>query len=471
MSAGIFRSFALSLLWAILFSLFASVLVCFGFGPDVRSVCDRLCPLFGIWVGTSLAMNDTPAALHPLKIGAATGLLFVFIWLGFWFYVEGRLNPLAWFSLALTHLTTAHLVWWAATILVAIAAALAGARLARPLIWAQAILLVAALGCAIRSIPPNNRGDQQTELLPGCDLHQWPAAQDGTIVRLLSFDFTKQSHFDVGIFDCTRDDKDPEADANTTYMGQSLRGLASRLNADAAKQDRRLVCACNGGFFGARGMAVGQHEEPIVQDGVAHYIGDRMRPKDQTWFFAFQPTSSAANQARFQMLPRMSPKELAQYRTVLGGVRPLRLNGQSLPLAPGAGGTKLRCSRTSVGWSADGRRFYLLNVFDPDSEGASHLQQILGWTQTGGFDIRQVQKFWEDQQIPFAVLFDGGDSTQLAFRNPQGNFSFLPSCYQYSFTLGYLWQRPLRFALPILPPEEAHRGVLNYLYVDAPVAE
>ena len=91
----------------------------------------------------------------------------------------------------------------------------------------------------------------------------------------------------------------------------------------------------------------------------------------------------------------MSQQQLEQYTTVLGGVRPLRVNGESLALTPGAGGTNLKCSRTSVGWSADGNEFFILNVFDPDSEGASHLQQKMRWKQTGGWDVHQVQKFWE----------------------------------------------------------------------------
>ena len=70
--------------------------------------------------------------------------------------------------------------------------------------------------------------------------------------------------------------------------------------------------------------------------------------------------------------------------------------------------------------------------------------------------------------MPFALLFDGGESTQLAFSQGEGGYHELLSGYQYSYTVGYLFQRPLLFNLPILPPSEAHRGVLNYLYIDGP---
>jgi hypothetical protein len=112
-------------------------------------------------------------------------------------------------------------------------------------------------------------------------------------------------------------------------------------------------------------------------------------------------------------------------------------------------------------------------VHDPDGEAASQIQRRRHQAQTGGWDVNEVQRFWEQRQVPFALLFDGGESTQLAFRDAAGNYHNVSSGYQYSFTVGYYHQRPLLFTLPILPPSEAHRGVLNYLYVtgDAKPAE
>lgn len=66
------------------------------------------------------------------------------------------------------------------------------------------------------------------------------------------------------------------------------------------------------------------------------------------------------------------------------------------------------------------------------------------------------------------MLFDGGESTQLAVRNETHDFSCLYSGYHCSLTVGYLFSRPIQLTLPILPPAEAHRGVLNYLYIEAP---
>ncbi len=464
------RCLAFSLLWGVLFSLGSSVLVCVGIDPETRWVSDSLSPLLGIWCGTSLSLSKVPSAKpQALGIGAAAGMSLVLLWLGFWLYVEGRLDPIRWWYQAFPRLSATHFFWWAGAVSVAMLGAFIGANAPRTLVRAQvALLMLIFAGAICLSRETGNYSDQKHEAISGYELRKWPVDTNGTVVRLLSFDFTKQPNLEVGIYDCARDESRPDDDANTTYMGQSLSVLVARLTTEAMSQGRQLVCVCNGGFFGAQGLGVAHHEEPIVQSGQAHYLVDLMRPREQTWFFAFQPLTGASNQARFQLLPRMSQQQLEQYGTVLGGVRPLRVKGESLALTPGAGGTKLRCSRTSVGWSADGNDFFILNVFDPDSEGASHLQQRMGWRQTGGWDVQQIQKFWEDRQVPFAVLFDGGESTQLAFRNAGTSFSYVPSGYQYSFTVGYLFQRPIQFTLPILPPDEAHRGVLNYVYVTAP---
>lgn len=154
----------------------------------------------------------------------------------------------------------------------------------------------------------------------------------------------------------------------------------------------------NGGFFGASGYSVAHHEEPIVQDGRVLYNVDLLRPKDQGWFFAVNSSTSViAGQPRFSMLPSIPWGKLGNYQTVLGGVRPLRVDGNSIPLKPGAGATTLRCSRTSVGWSADGDKFYILIVYDPDSEAASQFQRKMHWFHAGGWDVSDVQKFWEQR--------------------------------------------------------------------------
>jgi len=391
------------------------------------------------------------------------------MWVGFWMYVVGRLNPFLWVEEGLPHLSVSHLLWW---VFAFAAGAIGGfaSRLPLPgflgIIAASCLVFVVLMFAGVKS----NKLIAMNQPVAGYQVERHGPEADGTIVYILTFDFQQQNRFKVGLYDCDSNDAKPYDDSNTSYMGQSLDGLVDELSRRAEAGHRQLLCTINGGFFGASGLSVAHHEKPLVEDGRVLYNVDLLRPKDQGWLFAVNsPTSVLAGRPRFSMLPFIPWNDLGNYQTVLGGVRPLRVDGNSIPLKPGAGSTTLRCSRTSVGWSADGSKFYVLIVHDPDSEAASQVQRKMHWTQTGGWDVREVQKFWEEKGVPFTLLFDGGDSTQLAFRQPDDGFHYLLSGYQYSFTVGYLFQRPLLFTLPILPPSEAHRGVLDYLYVEAPI--
>lgn len=59
--------------------------------------------------------------------------------------------------------------------------------------------------------------------------------------------------------------------------------------------------------------------------------------------------------------------------------------------------------------------------------------------------MRQVQEFWEKNNVPFAVLFDGGESTQLAWRTGQDSYTTSYCAWHLSYTVGYLWERPCDF--------------------------
>ena len=461
----LFLGWVYALVAACVFSLLASLLICAGIDPEARSVADAAAPLLGIWVGASLASRAS-----SWETGVGVGLLYVSLWVGFWAYVMGRYNPLAWFEEGLPHLTVTHLAWWGAAIL---AGALGGAmrRLSLPLFLVLVILACAGMGALMfRAAQRMDFAKHAAEEpIPGYTMERQDLEADGTTVYTLTFDFQKQSLFRIGVYDCDSDDAHPGDDANTSFLGQSLETLVDKLDYRAEAVHHQLLAVINGGFFGESGFSVAHHEEPLVQDGRALYHVDLLRPKEQGWFFAVNAsTRLPAGQPRFSMLPEIPWDKLGNYQTVLGGVRPLRVNGRSVSLKPGAGNTGLRCSRTSIGWSADGNKFYILVVHDPDGELASQVQRKMHRSQTGGWDVSEVQHFWEQKQVPFALLCDGGESTQLAFRRADDTCHDLMSGYQYSFTVGYLFQRPLLITLPILPPSEAHRGVLNYLYVEGP---
>lgn len=457
--------FFYALLAAIGFSLLISLMICFGADPEARTVSDVASPLLGIFTGAYFASRRT-----SWKTGAWIGLLYAALWFGFWLYIMGRLNPLLWVEEGVSHLTITHLIWWGLAILTGIIGGLASRISLRGFLGIMILSWVGLLIFMFVGAKSDDRlGVSKMEPIPGYQVERQGPKEDQTTVYLQTFDFQKQNEFVVGVYDCDSDDSTPYDDSNTSYLGQSLEGLVYKLGRQAEAAHRQLLCMINGGFFGESGFSVAHHEEPIVQNDRVLYNVDLLRPRDQGYFFAVNsPTSVLAGQPRFSMLSSIPWNKLGNYQTVLGGVRPLRINGNSVSLKPGAGATTLQCSRTSVGWSADGDKFYILIAYDTDSEAASQFQRKMHWPHASGWDVRDVQKFWEQKGIPFAVLFDGGESTQLAYHRTKNDFCYFLSGYEYSYTVGYLFQRPLLFTLPILPPSVAHRGVLNYLYVDGP---
>jgi len=452
--------FVCALLVSVGFSLLFSLAICCGVDPEARFVSDAASPLLGIFTGAWLVSRK-----YSWTTGAWIGLFYVVAWLEFWMYVMGRFNPLLWLEEGVAHLTPSHLLWWALAVL---AGALGGwvGRVR----WSRLVALLLAVFLGLVVFMEVVAHPAPMEPIPGFQVERIGPQEDQTTVYLLTFDFAKQSRFVVGLYDCDSDDAQPYDDSNTSYMGQSLDGLVEKLGYRATAAHRQLLCAINGGFFGESGFSVAHHEEPMVEGDRVLYDVDLLRPRDQAWFLAINSSTSVlGGQSRFSMLPAILWQKLGNYQAVLGGVRPLRVDGNSVALKPGAGATSLQCSRTSIGWSADGSQFYVLVVTDPDSEAASQMQRKMHWPHAGGWDVRDVQKFWEEKGVPFALLFDGGESTQLAYRQGADDYRQLASGYEYSYTLGYFRQRPLLGTLPILPPSEGHRGVLNYLYVEGPM--
>ena len=117
--------------------------------------------------------------------------------------------------------------------------------------------------------------------------------------------------------------------------------------------------------------------------------------------------------------------------------------------------------------SANGDILSVLVVRDPDTEGSSNLQRRGQIPQPGGWDVGEVQAFWEKQGVANAILLDGGESTQAVYRNPKGGLTFLRAGYHWGIPLGHLGSRPLVAFPAMLPRLQNSRGVLNYLYVEA----
>jgi len=285
---------------------------------------------------------------------------------------------------------------------------------------------------------------------------------DGTQIRLLRYDLAK---VDLGIYDADSDDAQPFDDRNATWLGQAMPMVWRKIENLTGGQ---TLCAVNGGFFGAEFPFLARHEAPIVQNGVARYDSQVLENDwpAQNCLLGWKRENGKTRlfverDANFSQLAR-------RFDGALGGVRALILEEKSLPAEPGMGGATLRCSRTSVAWK-DGELF-VLSIRDPDGEAASvraNKREKAGavGVQVGGWDVRQVQQFWEKRGVQNAVLFDGGESTQLAFETGDGDVTMTHSSYHFSRTPIYLNRKPIRFVWPMLPPFEANGGVLNYFYV------
>jgi hypothetical protein len=480
----IFFGFLVALVVSILVTLGTSVLICLGVHPLVFEAMDGVGPVLGILAGAYFT------ARGDWRVGVGIATLFVAGWLGLWLYLEARWDLGRWLSEGLGGLTVAHLGWWAG----ALAAGGVGGALSRlprvVFVAAFAALYAGTVMLAVGSLPVMHQSKSSA-----MEEEAFGPEEDGTLAWLRTFHFQTHTGLDASVYDCDSEGHRAFSDANTDFLCRDLAALVRELNLPSAPKQRQVLCLVNGGFFGGSGWSVAHHEEPVVENYAVHYQVDLLRPKDQAWFLVLNPEEAVGkDRARFDMAPGLPWRDVSPWqplpqgdprfslapatalkswsgdKTVLGGVRPLRVAGQSVELKPGAGVTTLKCSRTSIGWNEDRTTLYVLTVFDPDGELASQLQRRSGKAQTGGWDVRQVQEFWEKRGVPYAVLFDGGESTQAAFRQPDGSYFFVPSGYQYSFTLGYFLERPLRFTLPILPPSEAHRGVLNYFYVTGPAA-
>jgi hypothetical protein len=85
----------------------------------------------------------------------------------------------------------------------------------------------------------------------------------------------------------------------------------------------------------------------------------------------------------------------------------------------------MRTSRTSLAWSADSRKLWLIVVNEPDHELGSKFAVKRGEENRGGWMVSDLQRFWIAFGAPNAINSDGGAVTQLAFRS-NDQYDLLP---------------------------------------------
>jgi hypothetical protein len=485
----LFQSTLIALAMSLLLTLWAHLAVCCGMHPETLYCVDTAAPLMGVFCGAAWAGCNARSSRSRLSAGALIAGASIVFWFAAWGFLVARFEPMLWWYEAVCGLTARHVIAWSAALLIGMTGAAIGGMIGGRVrsrarhqrwgkrwsswmpVWMLALASMMFLLLFIMQASIILRGEDSSgrniTVSPGMTVICYAPQPDGTQVRLLTFDSQREPGLGIGLYDADSGDAVPWDDRNTTWLGHSIEFVHDKLQNRLARRGRELRCLINGGFFGAQGLWVGHHIAPLVVQGKIRYDTRILQKEwpDQAWVLGI---AHRQGRPRFYLRPQKSGRALKGLETALGGVRPLRLNGHSLLLRPGMGGTGLRCSRTSLGWNADSTRLFVLSVRDPDGEAASGQQRKTGQVETGGWDVRQVQQFWEEQRVPQAVLFDGGESTQLAYADHRGRSLVSHSAWHLSRTLGYWRGRPLRIYVPLLPAAANDGGVLNYLYLDGP---
>jgi hypothetical protein len=317
--------------------------------------------------------------------------------------------------------------------------------------WLLIFPILALAGCVERTVQVGKRPPRsQAERHP---LATWPwndaskeavcrgvtrwfaRGDDGTEAELFVIDFDANPNLYIGLYDQDQGDASPfdnHADIHPNGLGSLARTCPN------------LVMAWNGLFFApdhTKTPAWGSHIGPVVLEGNAHYNVGSHR-----WTFGWKEEGGKPS---FKMLHQPEFKALEhQFTYAADGAQGLVLNGKPLQLAQmpdtpegKAGGSKpstpseaghipvvdfIRTSRTSMGWSKDGHKLFVLIVSEQDTEAESARRYRAGEPLGSGFTLADLQAFWLAYGAWGAVNSDGGIVTQCVRRLPGGAYELLP---------------------------------------------
>jgi hypothetical protein len=313
-------------------------------------------------------------------------------------------------------------------------------------------------------------GSPGAEIRPG--ITHWNArADDGTVVDLLQFDFVANPELRLELYDQDEDDDRPfdnEVDFFARGVGQITRHLTR-----AGKGP--VLAAWNGLFFSAEetsaGRRIARHVAPVVLNGSVHHLVGNHR-----WTFGVQYTRDGPR-FRAVHLPDRATLE-REFTFAAAGAQCLVREGAPLTLQPFPkpgdkplprpvpstpqqaghipGVDHILTSRTSMGWTHDSRRLYLLIVREPDSETGSAIAAKRGLPVAGGWTLHDLQRFWMSMHVWGAVNVDGGDVTQMVYRRGDGRYEMVPPRWATA---------EMRVVLPPELSAAPEGGTLMYFYV------
>lgn len=264
-----------------------------------------------------------------------------------------------------------------------------------------------------------------TELRPGVTHWLDTSPEDGTTLDLIRFDFKTNPKLRLELYDQDEDDETPY-DNGALYFERGVGQIVRHLNGEKRGQ---VVAAWNGLFFayGVSGGGPGvtaHHIGPVVLNGkVLYNVGNHR------WTFGVK-------NGKFDALYLPSKQDLeGRFDFAAAGAQllvksglPTRIGGEDGPEAAGAIEIvdDMRTSRVSMAWSRDSRYLYLLFVNEPDTENASKLQVKRGEAPTGGWALKDLQRFWVAYGCWGAINSDGGAVAQMTFLKPNGRYEMLP---------------------------------------------
>lgn len=313
------------------------------------------------------------------------------------------------------------------------------------------------------------QGAVKESLYPGITHWYIRSHFDGTVLDLFEFDFASNPYLRLELYDQDEDDDVP-FDNKANFWDQGIGHVICHLNRTGRG---KVIVAWNGLFFGYdRKRKVAWHVAPVVLRGKVHYwnVGNHR------WTFGVKYEDG---KPKFKLLHLPSYETLAkEFTFAAGGAQALIKDGrllklQSFPKLPNEPITQpvpstpdevghipiidhIKTSRTSMGWSKDSHKLYLLIVKEPDREAVSALALRFRIPLMGGWSIADLQQFWLAMKVWDAVNIDGGDVTQAAFLREDG---------QYELVLPRWSAIKMRSKVIPCVHDDPKGGVLMYFYV------
>ena len=304
------------------------------------------------------------------------------------------------------------------------------------------------------------------------------SSPDGTVLDFFDFDLHANPNLRFEIYDQDQDDAHPFDDTADCWP-HGVGWATQHLNTVGRG---RVVAAWHGLFFNCdttpgrsadpKAIYVGHHVTPVVIDGRVHCNVGQAR-----WTFGVQ--YGQRGQAAFKTLLMPDKATLAKNFTFASGGaqclvkdgKPLKLHPwpnmndpaphQPVPCGPDEAGYVpnvdwIQTTRATVGWSRDGKHFYLLYATERGDETGAVMASHGHGPPTGGWTVSDEQRFWLAKGVWGAINSDGGDVGQLTFLQPDGYYLLLPAVGGGSGG---------RVTVPPTFPNAPPGGTLLYFYV------